>query len=69
MQEAQNAQLSDPATPFRYYYIADGKSLTAMYPDDKVIVETEKLLTWGEGNTAFLPRQVKLFLYLSILQI
>ena len=61
MQEAQNAQLSDPATPFRYYYIADGKSLTAMYPDDKVIVETEKLLTWGEGNTAFLPRQVKLF--------
>ena len=61
MQDAQNAQLGDAATPFRYYFIADGKSLTAMFPDDRVIEETQKLLTWGQGNTSILPRQVKLF--------
>ena len=61
MQDAQNAQFADAATPFRYYFIADGKSLTAMYPDDRVIKETRKLSDWGWGNTAILPRQVKLF--------
>jgi len=61
LQEAQNAVLSDPATPFRFYFIADGKSITAAHPDDKVIAETEKLLTWGRGNTAYVPKQVKLF--------
>lgn len=61
MQDAQNAVLSDPATPFRFYFIADGKSLTAAYSDDKVIADTEKLLAWGQGNTAYLPKQVKLF--------
>ena len=61
LQDAQNAVLSDPATPFRFYFIADGKSITAAQPDDKVIPETEKLLTWGQGNTAYLPKQVKLF--------
>lgn len=61
MQDAQNAVLSDPATPFRFYFIADGKSITAAQPDEKVIPETEKLLAWGQGNTAYLPRQVKLF--------
>lgn len=61
MQDAQNAVLSDPSTPFRFYFIADGKSITGTHPDDKVISETEKLLTWGQGNTAYLPKQVKLF--------
>lgn len=61
LQDAQNAVFSDSATPFRYYFIADGKSITAAHPDDKVIPETEKLLTWGEGHTAYLPKQVKLF--------
>lgn len=61
MQDAQNAVLSDPATPFRFYFIADGKSLVQNYPADQVINETEHLLTWGQGNTAFLPKQVKLF--------
>lgn len=42
-------------------YAADGKSITAAYPDEKVIAETEKLLSWGQGNTAYLPKQVKLF--------
>ncbi len=61
LQEAQNAVFSDAATPFRFYFIADGKSITAAHPDDQVIPETEKLLTWGEGHTAYLPKMVKLF--------
>ncbi len=32
LQDAQNAVLSDPATPFRFYFIADGKSLTPPTP-------------------------------------
>ncbi len=60
-QDAQNAVLSDPSTPFRFYFIADGKSITAAFPDEKVSEETEKLLTWGRGMTAYLPKQVKLF--------
>jgi hypothetical protein len=61
LQDAQNAVFSDLDTPFRFYFIADGKSLVAAYEDSEVIKETEKLLTWGEGMTAFLPKQVKLF--------
>ena len=61
MQDAQNAQFGGTATPFRYYFIADGKSLTAMYPDNRVIEETRQLTTWGQGNTAIIPGQVKLF--------
>jgi predicted amidohydrolase YtcJ len=61
LQDAQNAVLSDPSTPFRFYFIADGKSITAAHPDDQVIPETEKMLTWGQGNTAYVPKQVKLF--------
>jgi len=61
LQDAQNAVMSDSASPFRFYFIADGKSITAAYPDEKVIPETEKLLAWGQGMTAYLPNQVKLF--------
>lgn len=61
MQDVQNAVLSSPSSPFRFYFIADGKSITAAYADDKVAEETEKLLTWGQGMTAYLPKQVKLF--------
>lgn len=61
LQDAQNAILGDEATPFRWYFIADGKSLTAAHADDAVIAETEKLLSWGSARTAYLPRQVKLF--------
>jgi len=60
-QDAQNAVLSDSATPFRFYFIVDGKSITGAYPDEKVGEESEKLLSWGDGMTAYLPNQVKLF--------
>jgi predicted amidohydrolase YtcJ len=60
MQDAENAVLSNRSNPFRFYFIPDGKSLIAAHPDN-VIAETEKLMNWGEGMTAFLPKQVKLF--------
>jgi len=61
MQDAQNAVFSASSSPFRFYFIADGKSITGAYPDEQVAKETEKLLTWGEGMTAYVPKQVKLF--------
>jgi len=60
-QDAQNAVLSDSSSPFRFYFIADGKSITGAFPDDKVAEESKKLLSWGQGMTAYLPMQVKLF--------
>jgi predicted amidohydrolase YtcJ len=60
-QDAQNAVLSDSSSPFRFYFIADGKSITGAFPDEKVGEETAKLLSWGQGMTAYLPKQVKLF--------
>lgn len=61
VQDAQNTVMSSSASPFRYYFIADGKSITGKFPDEKVDEETAKLLTWGQGMTAYLPKQVKLF--------
>jgi hypothetical protein len=61
VQDAQNAVMSSPSNPLRWYYIVDGKSITGAFPDDRVAAESEKLLTWGSGMTAYLPKQVKLF--------
>jgi predicted amidohydrolase YtcJ len=61
VQDAQNAVMSDPATPFRWYFIVDAKSITGKYPDDKVGEATDRVLSWGQGMTGFLPKQVKLF--------
>ena len=61
LQDAQNAVLSGPDSPFRFYFIVDAKSITGAFPDDQVIEESEKLLTWGQGMTAYLPRETKLF--------
>lgn len=60
LQAAQNAVFSDPATPFRYYFIPDGKSIHALFPDT-TITETEKVLDWGQGMTSMVPGQIKLF--------
>lgn len=60
LQEAENAVLSRSSNPFRFYFIPDGKSIIAAYPDT-AIAETEKVLQWGEGMTVFLPKTVKLF--------
>ncbi len=60
-QDAQNAVLGVSSSPFRFYYIIDGKSITAAYPDEEVAEESEKMFSWGEGMTDFLPNRVKLF--------
>jgi predicted amidohydrolase YtcJ len=74
LQDAQNAVLSGPDAPMRTFYIADGKSLAALHLEDgRLIAETEALQDWGAGNTAFLPRQVKLFadgaIYSQLMQV
>lgn len=61
LQDAQNAVMSDSASPFRYYFIVDGKSITGQFKDEEVVAESEKFLDWGQGMTAYLPKQVKLF--------
>ncbi|MCA9689055.1 MAG: amidohydrolase [Myxococcales bacterium] len=60
-QMAQNMVLSEASSPFRFYYIVDGKSITGEHRDADVAHETEKRLSWGRGMTAYLPQQVKLF--------
>jgi predicted amidohydrolase YtcJ len=60
LQDAQNAVLSRPSSPFRFFFIPDGKSIIAAFPDT-AISETEKVLAWGEGMTAMVPRAIKLF--------
>ena len=60
LQDAQNAVLSRPDSPFRFYFIPDGKSISAAFPDT-TIGETEKVLSWGEGMTAMTPGMIKLF--------
>jgi predicted amidohydrolase YtcJ len=57
----QNQVLGDAETPFRMYYIADGRSFVRNFPEEEVIAETEKLFTSAKGMTEFIPKQVKLF--------
>lgn len=60
LQNAQNAVLSRADSPFRFYFIPDGKSINAAFPDT-TISETQKVLSWGEGMTAMIPGCIKLF--------
>lgn len=60
LQDAQNAVLSGPEVSFRYYFIPDGKSIFARFPDT-ALIETEKTLSWGQGMTSMVPKQIKLF--------
>jgi len=62
IQNLVNSVYSDDATPFNHYFMADGKSLAAANPDKpaEMLAETAKVLDWGSGRTAYLPKQVKL---------
>ncbi len=60
LQEAENAVLSKSSSPFRFYFIPDGKSIYSLYPEN-AIRETEKTLNWCHGMTTMLPDEVKLF--------
>lgn len=61
LQEAQNQVLGSADCPFRMFYMPDGKSLAQAHIDGDLIGQTQALLSWGAGRTAFLPGQVKLF--------
>ena len=61
MQDAINAVMGAADAPFRFYFIADGKTMAQRYLDNDLLPETEKLMSWGQGRTAFLPKRVKLF--------
>ena len=60
MQDNVNAVLAKPDSPFRFYFIPDGKSILAAHPDT-TILETEKTLNWCHDMTVMLPKQIKLF--------
>ncbi len=74
LQDAQNSVFSGADAPMRTFYLPDGKSLAALHlTDGRLIEETEALLDWGSGKTAFVPRQVKLFadgaIYSQLMQV
>jgi hypothetical protein len=50
----QDAVYAPDATPFNHYFIPDGKSFAAMYPNHpaRMIAETRKNLDWGQVGRA-----------------
>jgi predicted amidohydrolase YtcJ len=73
LQDAQNLILGASESPFRMYYMPDGKSMAQMHIDGDMIGETKAVLSWGAGRTAYLPDQVKLFadgaIYSQLMQV
>lgn len=74
IQDATNAVMSSSDMPFRWSFIADGKTLCDKYSDDKqVIDEASKLNTWYSGFTSLAANQVKLFadgaIYSQLMQV
>lgn len=61
LQDAQNQILGDAENPFRFFFIADGKTLAQAGSPEEVINSTNNLLKWNSYKTQFLPNQVKLF--------
>jgi len=74
LQDAVNQVLSPATSPFRFYFIPDGKSLVDKYADDAlVLAETDKLESWYTGMTEGMPGSVKLFsdgaIYSQLMQV
>ncbi|AUC16702.1 amidohydrolase [Tenacibaculum sp. SZ-18] len=74
LQDAVNAIMSDNSMPFRWSFMADGKTLCDKYKDDnQVIEEAEKLESWYYGKTSLAKKQVKLFsdgaIYSQLMQV
>lgn len=63
LQKLINSVYSDDDTPFNHYFMTMGKDMAALYPKDaaKMIAESRKQEGWGQGRTAYLPKQAKLF--------
>jgi hypothetical protein len=73
LQDAQNLVLGSADSPFRMYYMPDGKTMAQLHIDKDIIGETKAVLSWGSGKTAYLPDQVKLFadgaIYSQLMQV
>lgn len=63
MQDAINAVYSGDEVPFNHYFMADGKTFATRNPNDAkaMAADSELVLSWGKGRTAYLPKRVKLF--------
>jgi hypothetical protein len=62
LQDAVNSVLSSESMPFRFSFMADGKTLCDKYKDDaQVVEEARKLDSWYNGKTSLAKNQVKLF--------
>lgn len=59
--ELQMQVLGDRATPFRFYFIPDGRMLALHHHGKDLISATEEMLREANGHSAFLTKQVKLF--------
>jgi predicted amidohydrolase YtcJ len=74
LQDAVNSVMSSDDMPFRWSFIADGKTLCDKYKDDaQVIEEANKLESWYHGKTSLAKNQVKLFsdgaIYSQLMQV
>jgi predicted amidohydrolase YtcJ len=74
LQDGVNAVMSSEDMPFRWSFIADGKTLCDKYKDDaQVIEEANKLESWYNGRTSLAKKQVKLFsdgaIYSQLMQV
>jgi predicted amidohydrolase YtcJ len=74
VQDGVNAVFSSPDMPFRWSFMADGKSMVAKSADDaEVIAASEDLASWYGGMTSLAQRQAKLFadgaIYSQLMQV
>lgn len=74
LQDAVNGVMSGDDMPFRWSFMADGKTLCDKYKDDaQVLEETRKLDSWYTGRTSLAKNQVKLFadgaIYSQLMQV
>lgn len=63
VQDLINSVYSGEDVPFNHYFMVDGKTFAARHPRDPkaLVADSEQVLGWGKGRTAYLPKQVKLF--------
>lgn len=63
VQDVINSVYSGDDVPFNHYFMADGKTFAARNPRNAkaMVADSEQVLNWGRGRTAYLPKQAKLF--------
>lgn len=74
IQDGVNSVMSNDDMPFRWSFMADGKTLCDKYKDDaQVIEEANKLESWYHDKTSLAQNQVKLFadgaIYSQLMQV